>query len=131
MGTRAITIVKDLSGDVVLELYRTSDGYQSCHGEQLRDFLCEIRLVNGFSSDDFDPIANGMGCLAAQLVAKFKTKAGLFYIQKSNTDHIDYKYEIYPSGDRADSVIMIRVESYGTVIFDGPVNNYKCGEEDD
>jgi len=39
MGTRALTIVKDFDGKTIMSLYRQSDGYQDCHGKELKEFL--------------------------------------------------------------------------------------------
>jgi hypothetical protein len=85
MGTRSITRVKDEFGKVILTMYRQMDGYLEGHGADLVEFLSGIQLTNGIDIRQSDiKTANGMGCLAAQLVAHFKDGPGGFYIVDSN-----------------------------------------------
>jgi len=78
MGTRSLTYVYDV-GEPILCMYRQFDGYPSGHGAELADFLLPIDLINGFEiADQGRKAANGMGCLAAQLVVHFKSDAGGF-----------------------------------------------------
>lgn len=93
MGTRSLTIVKDEDGRKLLTLYRQMDGYPTGHGQELADFLKPIKLVNGISNEK-EPIANGMGCLAAQIVAHFKRAAGGFYIMTAGDHGQDYVYTV-------------------------------------
>lgn len=83
MGTRSITKVKDEFGKVILTMYRQMDGYLEGHGAELVEFLKGIQLTDGININDVG-VANGMGCLAAQLVAHFKDGPGGFYIVDSN-----------------------------------------------
>ena len=84
MGTRCMTLVKDEDGKGdVLCLYRQFDGYVEGHGKDLVSFLKGLTLVNGLGPErcragegESYEVANGMGCLAAQIVAYFK---GNFY----------------------------------------------------
>ena len=85
MGTRSNTVV--INGGVkLLNLYRQFDGYPSGHGAELAAFLAPITMVNGLGPNSDAVLANGMGCLAAQLVAHFKTAPGGFYIEHPNGD---------------------------------------------
>lgn len=52
-------------------MYRQYDGYPSGHGQELADYLKTFRITNGISGDPINT-ANGMACLAAQIVAHFK-----------------------------------------------------------
>lgn len=76
MGTQAITIFVDEENAEVARMYRQMDGYPAGHGKELAEFLTGFRMVNGFSMNDWcDPkVANGMDCLAAQVVCHFKAK---------------------------------------------------------
>ena len=78
MGTRSLTFVYD--GDVpVINIYRQYDGYPSGHGHELAQFLDSKTLVNGYGEQNsFE--ANGMGCLAAQLIVQLKHGVGGIYI---------------------------------------------------
>ena len=111
MGTRSLTFVYD--GDVpVINIYRQYDGYPSGHGHELAQFLDSKNLVKGFGEQNsFE--ANGMGCLAAQLIVQLKHGVGGIYIYPvSSTDCLqDYEYHVYE-----DKVI---VKDPTAVIFEG------------
>ena len=111
MGTRSLTFVSD--GDTpVVNMYRQFDGYPSGHGAELADFLDGMVVVNGYG--EVKPkIANGMGCLAAQMIANFKQTVGGFYIHPvTDTDcWQDYEYHVYE-----DKVV---VKNPTEVIFEG------------
>jgi hypothetical protein len=80
-------------------LYRQFDGYPSGHGAELADFLNKIEVGNGIlGKPEMGEFANGMGCLAAQLVAHFKKSVGGFYIHsiESGSGGVDYEYHVYP-----------------------------------
>jgi hypothetical protein len=111
MGTRSLTFVYD--GDVpVINIYRQYDGYPSGHGHELAQFLDSKTIVNGFGKQNsFE--ANGMGCLAAQLIVQLKHGVGGIYIYPvSSTDCFqDYEYHVYE-----DRVV---VKDPTAVIFEG------------
>jgi hypothetical protein len=121
MGTRSNTVIVD-SGTKILNLYRQMDGYPSGHGAELAAFLSVIKLVNGYGLDQKEgTFANGMGCLAAQLVAHFKTGIGGFYIENPNGEcDNDYTYTIGRDG----GPLKITVDEYGKRIFDGSVTKF-------
>ena len=96
MGTRSLTFVYNEHNEPILNLYRQYDGYIAGHGAEIAEFLAGKKLVNGFGKESTD-IANGMGCLAASLVAHFKETVGGFYIHSvTSTDcGQDYEYHVY------------------------------------
>jgi len=111
MGTRSLTFVYD--GDVpVINIYRQYDGYPSGHGHELAQFLDSKTLVNGFT-DKNSAQANGMGCLAAQLIVQLKHGVGGIYIYPVNSTDCfqDYEYHVYE-----DRVV---VKDPTAVIFEG------------
>ena len=113
MGTRSLTFVYDTDGDAIINLYRQYDGYPEGHGRELADFICPFTIVNGFGRETAN-IANGMGCLAAQLVAHFKTEVGQFYLHPVTATNCgqDYEYHVYE-----DKVV---VKNYnGNEVFSG------------
>lgn len=114
MGTRSLTFVYD--GDrPLINLYRQFDGYPSGHGAELAEFLTSIDAVtNGISLGETRRTANGMGCLAAQLVAHFKQSVGGFYIHSVEATDCwqDYEYHVYE-----DRVTVKRHD--GEVLFSG------------
>ncbi len=97
MGTRSLTFVYDENNTPVLNMYRQFDGYPSGHGAELAEFLAGLKLVNGFGNNG-KGLANGMGCLAAQMVAHFKDSVGSFYIHSVLETDLgqDYEYHVYP-----------------------------------
>ena len=112
MGTRSLTFVYD-ECEAIINLYRQYDGYPSGHGRELAEFLSPFTIVNGIGRETAN-IANGMGCLAAQLVAHFKTEVGQFYLHPVTATNCgqDYEYHVYE-----DKVV---VKNYnGNEVFSG------------
>ena len=113
MGTRALTFVYDGSTPIV-NMYRQYDGYPSGHGLELAQFLTRGRLVNGLSGKE-EVVFNGMGCLAAAMIANFKETPGGFYIHSVEETECgqDYEYHVYQAGDE----IRVRVTNRGCNMF--------------
>ena len=104
MGTRCLTFVysESKSGEAaerIVNMYRQYDGYPTGHGAELAEFLSGGRMVNGLAQTKTvkEIVFNGMGCLAAQLVANFKDGAGQFYLEPVTTTDCgqDYEYHIF------------------------------------
>lgn len=114
MGTRSLTYVYDDATPIIC-MYRQFDGYPSGHGVELSEFLNSFdEITNGYMLGETRKIANGMGCLAAQMIANFKQSVGGFYIHAVTDDNCgqDYEYHVY-----REHVI---VKNYsGNVMFDG------------
>jgi hypothetical protein len=101
MGTRSLTFVYEKYGQVqkpVCNMYRHYDGYPTGHGAELAEFLNGGRLVNGLIETKTvdEAVYNGMGCLAASMVAHFKQTPGGFYIYSTDERDCgqDYEYHI-------------------------------------
>ncbi len=124
MGTRSLTFVYD--GDKpLINMYRQFDGYPSGHGAELAEFLNGFDIVNGYG--EVKPkLANGMGCLAAQMIANFKQSVGGFYIHAvTDTDcWQDYEYHVFEN--------RVVVKNPTEVIFEGTWNNFLefCSEDE-
>lgn len=114
MGTRSLTFVYD-GDEAMINMYRQFDGYPSGHGLELAEFLNSFEAItNGFSINETRKIANGMGCLAAQLIANFKTEVGGFYIYPVTATDCGQEYEYHVHQDR------VVVKNYNSnVMFDG------------
>ena len=98
MGTRSLTFVHDTDEAVLVCMYRQFDGYPEGHGSELASFLAPFRIVNGIPMNaEPSKLANGMGCLAAQMIAHFKTDAGGYYLYPANTSDVgeEYVYHVY------------------------------------
>jgi hypothetical protein len=121
MSTRSTTTICDEDGPVA-EFYKHYDGYPEEWGRKLASFLDGFSVRNGLNGDT-GKIANGAGCLAAQLVAAHKSKPGDLYLQPPGTDsHVAYRYTITATAQRE---ISVKVEyCYGSkpILFDGPVS---------
>jgi hypothetical protein len=115
MGTRSLTYIYDNNDAPIMCLYGQWDGYISGHGTELAKFLNSFdAIVNGLRVGDTRRVANGTGCLAAQLVANFKTEAGAFYLYPPVIGQDcgqEYEYHIYE--DR------IVAQDCSRVLFDG------------
>jgi hypothetical protein len=109
--------------DPLLCFYRQYDGYIAGHGFDLGFYLSKFKVVNGLGRNDDTEIkiANGMGCLSAQMIALFKTEAGNIYISSPvlNKDcGQEYEYHVYQDKIEAYSLY----SSYGkakTKLFSG------------
>ena len=116
MGTRHLTYVYEDSDTILLCMYGQWDGYISGHGADLAEFLSSFdAIVNGIPVGDKRKVANGMGCLAAQLVAHFKKDAGSFYIYPPKLGHDcwqEYEYHIRPKSVKV-------TDSGGYSLFNG------------
>lgn len=127
MGTRALIKIRDESNSVVVCLYSQWDGYPSGLGVELAAFLNDIKMVNGFTGQESGPVANGLGCLAAQMVVHFKKQVGLYYLVDSKQDHgPDYVYDVCRN--------RVKVTNYTEeIIYNGPWNLFSdfCHGSDD
>lgn len=108
MGTRSLTHVYEVEENhsflapalaklkPLLTIYQQMDGYPSGVGLELAEFLAKFKVVNGFGAET-DKVANGAGCLAAQLVANFKAGVGGFYIYPPASKNCGeaYVYKIF------------------------------------
>ena len=94
MGTRSLTTI-EADGNEFVCMYRQYDGYPTGHGAELAEFLTGPPLVNGIR--DKKPQFNGMGCLAAAVVAHFKTEPGNIYLEPPGTRDVgeEYIYKVF------------------------------------
>lgn len=108
MGTRSKTFViedtekakaNDRKGSIAM--YRQMDGYPGGHGLDLAEFLNPFIIINGISFDDREKTrANGLDCLAAQMVKHFKVGIGSIYLDASpDVTDLDYYYIVYQEND--------------------------------
>ena len=135
MGTRSLTYIQDSWETAVADeennnkvhkttqnilcMYRQYDGYIDGHGRDLAEFLEDFNVVNGMRLDDSPRTANGMGCLAAQLIAHFKDGPRNIYIHHSDSKDCgeEYTYTIYENNKE----LFIRAYSVWEekIVFDG------------
>ena len=126
MGTRSLTVLQDNDGREIAVLYRQMDGYPEGHGAELARYLKPFHVVNGFGlGDKKGKAANGMSCLAAQLIAKFKRDIGGFYLHPAGTRDCgeEYVYTVYL---QAGEVCLRCKTAYGDtkLLYDGPAHQW-------
>ena len=139
MGTRSLTYVyntyqnengQDVDEPVVC-MYRQFDGYPSGHGAELAEFLLPFRFINGISGEvKIGRFANGMGCIAAQMISAFKTEVGGIYLHQpilGRDDWQEYEYHVF------ENRVVIYSGQYqdGNIAFDGDYEQFAgfCSEE--
>ena len=121
MSTRSLTIFEDRQQEIAV-LYRQSDGYPSGHGRELAEFLAGFVLTDGFG-ERRQGLANGMECLAAWVVARFKRETGEFYLMPAGTRSTGemYRYVVYQGATNLPQVQVWKVDDlHATMLFDGP-----------
>ena len=127
MGTRCLTFVYDSSNsddgtnEPIMCIYRQFDGYPSGHGHELAQFLNSKTIVNGYGEQN-SMEANGMSCLAAQLVVQLKHGVGGIYIYAPmvGRDHWqDYEYHVYETKVIVKSCATVYDSGHYQVIFEG------------
>jgi len=132
MSTNCLTKVIDEYGTPILGMYRHWDGYPTGHGLELAEFLNKFAVVNGIGVGNPSglEIANGMSCLAAQIVAEFKHGPGDIYLTTPE-DTQEWNYTVYldktKSRERSandEGLLCIKVEDYDGVRFDGTVDEF-------
>jgi len=124
MGTRSLTRVFDEhTGQALCCLYGQYDGFPDSHGKELAELLTTLKMVNGLG-DRSVPVANGAGCLAAQIVAHFKDQvgAGGFYLYPIDSAPEEYNYEVRPQG--AGKPVLLKVLSGTEVEWEGEAQNF-------
>lgn len=122
MGTRSLTIVQDGEGKEIVTMYRQMDGYPSGLGQELVDFLKTLEVCNGLGGKPpkGKQWANGAGCLAAQVVAHFKTQSGAggVYLYPQGTREVGEEWIYTVQVDEEKKKINFKV-SAGSVTFFG------------
>jgi hypothetical protein len=113
MGTRSLTYVYEgKKEDWVLPfvcMYRQFDGYPTGHGAELAEFL------------NSGKIANGMNCLAAQLVANFKKDSGGIYLYPPRLKQDcwqEYEYHVWED--------TVRVTDTEEILFEGDWEEFEA-----
>ena len=130
MGTRSLTRVYDgfdPKAKPIVCLYRQYDGYPEGAGKDLAEFLRPFTIVNGLGRDTAK-VANGMHCLAAQLVAHFKTEPGGFYLYEPDTTDCGEEFEYRIRGEAGKPIQIEAVEVVGNekyeLVFKGTPDEF-------
>ena len=119
MGTRSTIHVKE-GKKTILSIYQQYDGYVEGVGKNLLDFLSLGPVVNGFQTSDQRGF-NGPQCLAAQLVANFKSGIGGCYITDAK-DRQEFNYFVEVS----DKGLTVKVTDWENKrLFAGSLGEYR------
>tara|TARA_R100000322_G_scaffold164628_1_gene129203 strand:+ start:1051 stop:1461 length:411 start_codon:yes stop_codon:yes gene_type:complete len=104
MATRAmISVAKREEGvsfseepnKTIVDIYHHWDGYPEGLGVTLASYLNGYHIVNGMGREN-DNLFNGIGCMAASIVAELKDGPGDVYIEpRESHSWIDYHYYIW------------------------------------
>lgn len=142
MGTRSLTFFYHYQKEQPFCcFYRQFDGYPTGHGQELANLIAPMRLVNGFQMDmKAGEVANGMGCLAAQVITALKSEIGLGGIYMTDTDldqdsGQEYEYHVHAWQDDSENwanktpfhtrVVVKDVYADKRVIFDGTFEQFR------
>lgn len=125
MSTRSITVVSDEVGRALVTIYCHSDGYPEGHGADLARIIQKDRiLVNGITeSNQKENASNGMGCLAATIVAGLKTEIGGIYLKPDPEGDYGQEYEYHIWKNRA-RIVKMEKDARRRMIFDGDWNQF-------
>lgn len=144
MGTRSTyRIVEEYStGKKVIKtkqnpiclVYRQFDGYPSGHPLETAEWLSGGIVVNGLSLNETELVFNGAGCLAAQLIARFKDGPGGTYLRSLDSRGKcweDYLYDIIVKEDRTIEYVCYENDVTPTENFRGSPKEFvvKYGKE--
>jgi len=103
-------------------MYLQFDGYPSGHPSQTAKWLASGTVVNGFGANEKRLIFNGAGCLAAQLVHKYKDGPGGCYLQtlkSRGNSWEDYLYDIIVKEDASIEFVCYENGRKKTEVFRG------------
>ena len=135
MSTRSLTFVKDDTNHVVMNMYRQRDGYPSGLGTELYEFLKDIEMANGISPGS-EKIANGAGCLAAQIVAHFKDGPGGVYLHHPSSTDCGQDYEYHITADTSGITVEVMEAAWtghrAKTLYQGDVEGFGafCAKDD-
>jgi len=122
-ATIATKVAEEGEGKILVSIYKQFDGYPGGLGEELKDIAGDLEIVNGFGVESEEQ-ANGMGCLAAQIIKEMKEGIGGVYIIHPDSEDRgeEYCYNIYA----LDGVVFVLCVDtcHPEPIYDGPLKEW-------
>ena len=91
----------------IVDIYHHYDGYPEGLGVTLASYLNDKKITNGLGGREdrnYYDYFNGLGCLAASLVADLKDGPGNVYIEDPERKHSWLDYEYFVWGDDSKSI---------------------------
>jgi len=118
MGTRSLTHIEE-RGKILVTIYRQYDGYPDGLGDDIKKLFAGYTIVNGYGGDT-DKQANGMGCLAAQLIDGLKEGIGNVYIYPAGSSDCgeEYTYTLSNVGGK------LHLKMQGYQEYDGLLDDF-------
>lgn len=114
MGTRSKTSFIEKRGEKLTHLvsvYQQYDGYIEGVGHRLASYILNKEICNGIRlGRDTSKLANGFGCLIAQIIRDFKEDVGGLYIIEED-DIQEYNYDIIFNSDLYYSDLNVEYET--------------------
>ena len=135
MGTRStyrvIEQYKTETGSIensnLVLVYLQYDGYPTGHPMDTAEWLASAKVVNGLGMRNEQLTFNGGGCLAAQLIAKYKDGPGGTYIHTMDSrgnSWEDYLYDIIVKEDRTIEYVCYENNETPFEIFRGAPSDF-------
>ena len=115
MSTRALTVVYNNYDEPLVVIYCHSDGYPNGHGADLARILKDRAIVNGIEIPGQKNASNGMGCLAATIVAKLKEGIGGIYLRSDSDKDYGQEFEYHIWQDH----VRVLIGGTGETTFEG------------
>ena len=123
MGTCSLTKIVNDSDEIVCAMYRHCDGGPQWHGAYLAEFLYGYKILDGLPAKCEGKVANGAGCLAAQMICNFKKEPGNIYLAPTSEGGAEYNY-VYIVAVTLKGIV-VQVYDNSKVIFHGNVPDFK------
>jgi len=108
MGTRCTVDVLNRDKEKILRLYGMYDGGYEGVGKDLCEFVDSIKIAP-LTIGDNEGIANGIECLALQLVCHLKTRPGGWYAEHCKPESYHYIVTVEDS-DKTKAVVYVLVD---------------------
>ena len=135
MGTRStyrvIEQYKNEDGSIennnLVLVYRQYDGYPTGHPLETAEWLATGTVVNGLGMAEERLVFNGAGCLAAQLISKFKDGPGGTYVHNLESRGEcweDYLYDVIVKEDRTIEYVCYNNNEDKTELFRGTPSDF-------
>lgn len=114
MGTRSKTSFIEKRGEdltTLVSVYQQYDGYIEGVGHHLASYILDKEICNGIRlGRDTSKLANGFGCLIAQIIRDFKEDVGGLYIIEEDEIQ-EYNYDIIFNSDLYYSDLNVEYET--------------------
>jgi hypothetical protein len=139
MGTACLTVVLNKEEQEIVWVYVPQDGYPASFGRILADLLSGITIVDGLPAQQTDPnimsvidelptIANGLECLAAEIVKYLKEEPGYVYLYPPGTKGLYVAYTYVVTGQFGEGPCVRVYDDYykseeAELLFDGPASD--------